>query len=104
MLQLHCPYCAETRDEEEFACAGEAYIQRPAEPEQVDDATWGDYVFMKRNPKGWYWEQWQHVAGCRKVFVVRRNTLSYHIDGAWTLAEGKPLFEAEMRAAAEAMP
>ena len=39
MLQLHCPHCGELRDEEEFNYAGEAFIVRPANPEQVDDAT-----------------------------------------------------------------
>jgi sarcosine oxidase subunit delta len=96
MFLLHCPYCGEHRDEEEFSNAGEAYIARPAEPEAVDDATWGDYVFMRRNPKGWFWEQWQHTAACRKVFAVKRNTATYEIAGSWTLAEGKALFEADM--------
>ena len=96
MFLLHCPYCGEHRDEEEFSNAGEAYIARPAEPEAVDDATWGDYVFMRRNPKGWFWEQWQHTAACRKVFAVKRNTATYEVAGSWTLAEGKPLFEADM--------
>ena len=94
MLRIRCPHCQETRDEEEFAYAGEAFIERPAET--VDDAAWGDYVFMRRNPKGWCWEQWQHVAGCRKVLVVKRHTASYAIAGSWTLADAKPLFDAEM--------
>jgi sarcosine oxidase subunit delta len=96
MLRIHCPHCAEIRDEEEFAYAGEAFIARPAKPEEVDDAAWGDYVFMRRNPKGWLWEQWQHSAGCRKVLIVKRHTASYAIAGSWTLAEAKPLFLAEM--------
>jgi len=98
MLRLHCPHCDELRDEEEFSYAGEAYIARPENPAEVDDATWGDYLFMRTNTKGWFWEQWQHAAACRKVFAVRRNTATYEISGSWTLAEGKPLFEAEMKA------
>jgi sarcosine oxidase subunit delta len=97
MLRLHCPFCQETRDEEEFAYAGEAFIARPAE--SVDDAVWGDYLFKRRNPKGWHWEQWQHTAGCRKVFAVKRHTLSYEVAGSWTLAEAKPMF---LKDAAEA--
>jgi sarcosine oxidase subunit delta len=95
MLRLHCPHCDALRDEEEFNYAGEAYIVRPAKPEEVDDETWGDYLFMRRNTKGWFWEQWQHTAGCRKVFAVKRNTATYEIAGTWTLEEGKPRFLAE---------
>jgi sarcosine oxidase subunit delta len=100
MLQLHCPYCRELRDEEEFACAGEAFIARPAAPDEVSDAVWGDYLFMRRNPKGWFWEQWQHSAGCRKVFAVKRHTATYEVAGSWTLAEAKPLFLADSAKAA----
>ena len=50
---------------------------------------------MRRNPKGWFWEQWQHSAGCRKVFAVKRHTASYEIAGSWTLAEAKPMFLAD---------
>ncbi len=96
MFLLHCPYCGEARDEEEFSPAGEAFIARPPEPESVDDATWGDYVFMRKNTKGWYWEQWLHSAACRKFFAVKRNTASYEIAGSWTLAEGRALYLAEL--------
>jgi sarcosine oxidase subunit delta len=95
MLRFHCPHCDELRDEEEFSYAGEAFIARPDKPEEVDDAAWGDYLFMRRNTKGWLWEQWQHSAACRKVFAVRRNTATYEISGCWTLEEAKPLFVAE---------
>ena len=94
MFRIHCPFCNEARDEEEFAYAGEAFIARP--PETVSDAVWGDYLFMRRNPKGWAWEQWQHTAGCRKVFAVKRHTVSYEIAGSWTLAEAKPMFEKDV--------
>ena len=100
MYQLHCPYCDDLRDEEEFGYAGEAWIARPAAPEAVDDAAWGDYLFMRSNPKGWFWEQWQHVAGCRKVFAVKRHTASYEVAGSWTLAEGKQRMLAEREGSA----
>ena len=98
MLRLHCPFCNDTRDEEEFACAGEAFIARP--PENVSDAVWGDYLFMRRNTKGWFWEQWQHTAACRKVFAVKRHTASYEIAGSFTLAEAKPMFLKDVAEAA----
>jgi sarcosine oxidase subunit delta len=98
MFQLHCPHCAALRDEEEFSYAGQAYLARPAQPEAASDEVWGDYLFKRANPKGWYWEQWQHTAGCRKVFAVKRNTATYEIAGTWTLAAGKPLFLADKAA------
>ena len=101
MLRLHCPHCQQLREEEEFSYAGEAFIVRPADPDTVDDATWGEYLFMRRNTKGWFWEQWQHTAACRKVFAVRRHTGTYEIDLCMTLVDAKPLFEAEVRGAAQ---
>ncbi|MCP1292708.1 MULTISPECIES: sarcosine oxidase subunit delta [unclassified Chromobacterium] len=98
MLLIHCPHCGEAREEEEFDYAGEAFIVRPAAPEQVDDEAWGDYLFCRKNPRGWHWEQWQHAAGCRKVFAVRRHTVSYEIAGSWTLAEGKARYLQEDQA------
>lgn len=92
MFILHCPHCGEDREEEEFSNAGEAYIVRPVTPDTATDAEWGDYVFMRKNPKGWHWEQWLHAAGCRKVFAVKRNTATNEIAGSWTLAEGKRVY------------
>ncbi len=89
MLLLHCPHCNEVREEEEFSYAGEAYIARPSAPDSAADAEWGDYVFMRKNPKGWHWEQWLHAAACRKVLVVKRHTVTHEVAGCWTLAEGK---------------
>jgi sarcosine oxidase, subunit delta len=79
MLQIHCPICNETREEEEFSYAGEAHIQRPLEPESLDDRQWGDYLFFRKNPRGLHHEMWYHTTGCRRYFNVTRNTLSYEI-------------------------
>ncbi len=92
MLTLYCPYCKEKRDEQEFRYAGEAYIARPEDPEVASDEEWGDYVFMRSNYKGLIWEQWEHVAGCRKVIVANRNNVSNEIKGTYTLTEGKSVF------------
>ena len=92
MFYLHCPFCGEKRDEQEFHFAGEAYIARPANPDECSDAEWGDYVFMRSNHKGWVWEQWEHTAGCRKVFVAKRNNVSNEVNGSYTLLDGKRIF------------
>lgn len=95
MFVLRCPHCAEEREEEEFGYGGEAFISRPAEPEALDDERWGDYLFMRKNPKGWHWEMWSHNTGCRKFFVVKRNTANHQIAGVWTLAEARKVFDSE---------
>jgi len=95
MLVLTCPHCAEKREEEEFAYGGEAFIARPLAPETLDDETWGDYLFMRKNLKGWHWEMWSHNTGCRKFFVVKRNTATNAIVGTWTLSEGRKVYDAE---------
>lgn len=97
MFLFHCPHCNDVREEEEFSYAGEAYIPRPLTPETVSDEEWGDYVFMRKNPRGWHWEQWLHAAACRKVIVVKRHTVTHEIAGSWTLAEGKRIYLEEQR-------
>lgn len=95
MFVFFCPHCGESREEEEFGYGGEAFIPRPSAPEKLDDDAWGDYLFMRKNPKGWHWEMWSHNTGCRKFFVVKRNTATNAIAGSWTLAEGRKAYDAE---------
>lgn len=95
MFVFKCPFCQEAREEEEFAYGGEAFIARPANPESTDDAAWGDYLFMRKNVKGWHWEMWSHATGCRKFFVVKRHTATHAVAGSWTLAEGRKVYDAE---------
>lgn len=87
MFLIHCPYCEESREEEEFHAVGEAHIARPAEPESCSDAEWGDYLFYRDNPRGVHRELWVHAAGCRKYFNLLRDTLSYEIHGSYRLGE-----------------
>ncbi len=53
MLAIYCPHCADTRNESEYHHAGEAFIVRPANPDSISDEAWGDYLFHRKNPKGW---------------------------------------------------
>ena len=96
MFVIHCPYCQEAREEEEFHYEGEAFIARPANPEAETDESWGDYLFMKKNPKGWHWEMWAHATGCRKILVVKRNTANNIISSTFTLADARKAHDAEM--------
>lgn len=95
MFYIYCPYCREYRDEQEFHFAGEAFIERPSDPEALDDTAWGDYVFFRKNPKGIVWEQWVHSAGCRKFLIVKRNNVTNEILGTYTMANGKAAYLAE---------
>ena len=77
MLLIPCPWCGE-RDEVEFRYGGEAHISR-ANPDDVDDAAWADYLYMRANPKGIFAERWVHTQGCRRWFELTRDTVTHEI-------------------------
>ena len=60
MFTIRCPYCGE-RDQSEFSNGGEAHVARPKDPEQISDREWSEYVFIRANPKGIYYERWVHT-------------------------------------------
>ena len=78
MLLVPCPWCG-PRDEVEFRYGGQAGIAYPPDPDALDDTAWAAYRFMRDNPKGPWSERWVHAAGCRRWFIVRRNTLTNEI-------------------------
>ena len=75
MLLIQCPWCG-PRDETEFRYGGQAGVAYPWNAHDLDDAEWADVLLMRDNPKGAWNERWSHAAGCRRWFVVRRNTLT----------------------------
>ena len=85
MLLIPCPHCG-PREETEFSYGGEAGISRPINPESLSDDAWGDYLFMRRNPRGLLHEMWCHSAGCRRWFTIIRDTYSSQISEATTQA------------------
>lgn len=86
MLLIECPWCG-PRAETEYSCGGEAGIARPRDPQAVSDAEWADYLFNRANPKGTHREQWVHTYGCRKWFIVERDTLTYQIKRVCRIGE-----------------
>jgi len=76
MHRINCPWCGE-RDEAEFQYQGDATKARPAE--NASEAKFFDYVYVRKNPKGWHTEWWHHVGGCRQWVKVVRNTLTHEI-------------------------
>ena len=89
MLLIECPWCGE-RAESEFTCGGEGGVSRPGLPEAMSDEDWGDYLFMRRNPKGLHHEQWRHGSGCGRWFNVLRDTVTYRIHRTWKIGDEPP--------------
>jgi len=76
MLLIRCPYCQEERAEVEFSHAGEAHIERPADPASLSDAEWENFLFLRTNRAGTCFERWYHIHGCGRYFNAVRDTLS----------------------------
>ena len=89
MLLIRCPHCGD-REETEFSYGGEAGIARPADPPSLTDEQWGDYLFMRKNPRGLHQELWLHAFGCRQWFVVERDTVSYRMASGGRTLPGAP--------------
>jgi len=87
MFLIHCPYCDEHREEEEFHAAGQAHLPRPVDPDSMSDEAWAAYINYRKNSRGLHRELWQHSAGCGKYFNVLRNTVSYQIYGSYKAGE-----------------
>ncbi|MDZ7770512.1 MAG: sarcosine oxidase subunit delta [Woeseiaceae bacterium] len=89
MLLIDCPWCG-PREEVEFHCGGQAHIARPADPAELSDEQWADFLFMRDNPKGAFAERWMHAAGCRRWFNVRRDTVTHEITAVYRIGEPPP--------------
>jgi sarcosine oxidase subunit delta len=89
MLLIHCPWCG-PREQTEFSCGGEARSARPADTDTLTDQAWGDYLFMRRNPRGCCLEQWVHAHGCRRWFNVERDTVTYRITRVYKAGDEPP--------------
>ncbi len=89
MLLIECPWCG-PRPESEFAYGGEAHIARPAQPQALSDAQWGEYLYFRKNEKGAHREQWCHSAGCRRWFNAERDTVTYRIRAVYRMGEAPP--------------
>jgi sarcosine oxidase subunit delta len=78
MLSIPCPFCGE-RDELEFSYGGEAGVSYPADPSALSDEQWGRWLFVHANPKGRFAERWVHTHGCRRWFVLVRDTVTHEL-------------------------
>jgi len=84
MLRIPCPYCGSTRDEDEFTFGGPLNRVRPAEPRELSDQQWADYLFSRANVRGNALERWRHTFGCRQWFGVERDTVSHALRDVFT--------------------
>ena len=89
MILIDCPYCGE-REQSEFTNGGEAHVIRPKNPEALSDKEWGQYVFYRSNPKGIFYERWNHTHGCRKWFNIVRDTSNDEIKAVYKMGEKPP--------------
>lgn len=92
MFLIPCPWCG-PRDQREFKCGGEAHIVRPRLPADLSDDEWGDYVFMRKNPKGVHHERWVHAHGCRRWFHMARDTATDRILAVYRIGEEPPAID-----------
>ena len=79
MIELPCPWCG-PRNVTEFRYSGEV-TPRP-DPASATPEEWRDYLYLRRNPRGWVDETWYHGAGCRRFFRVERETVSNRVRAA----------------------
>ena len=84
MMQLKCPWCG-LRDESEFVCGGTTHLIRP--DLSVTDATWGEYLFFRDNPRGVHLERWRHAYGCGQWFNVARHTVTHEVLSVYAMTD-----------------
>jgi len=84
VIRIDCPHCG-TRDETEFTYRGDATVQRPAADAPQD--AFHDYVYTRRNPRGWHLEWWHHAGGCRQFLKVLRHTMTHEVRAVATATE-----------------
>jgi len=110
MLLIPCPVCG-PRDESEFRYGAAGGVALPVDTPALGDVEWGEFIFIRPNPKGPLTERWYHSHGCRRWFSLVRDTatdqiLSGPVASGWpkpprgTAAEPGPSLEppAESRA------
>lgn len=76
MMLVPCPWCG-PRHADEFGYVGEV-SERP-DPDGATTAEWRAHLYLRRNPAGWVVERWYHRMGCRRYFVVERDTVTHEI-------------------------
>ena len=76
MIRIDCPWCG-VRDEVEFTYRGDAGVSRPGA--NAPEEAFHDFVYTRKNPRGWHLEWWHHSAGCRQFLKVVRHTMTHEV-------------------------
>jgi sarcosine oxidase, subunit delta len=76
VILLPCPHCG-PRNASEFRYLGE--VERRPDPDTAGPEEWRAYLYLRRNPAGWTTETWLHGAGCRRILVVERHTVTNEV-------------------------
>ncbi len=71
MLIVPCPHCG-PRNASDLRYVGESK-PRP-DPGVTDPTEWRAYLYTQTNPAGPLRETWYCASGCRRYFVVERDT------------------------------
>lgn len=90
MQLIECPWCG-PREEIEFHYGGQAHVEYPEQPAELDDTEWARYLFFRENTQGPYAERWAHTAGCRRWFNAVRDTVSYRFLAVYKPGEPRPV-------------
>jgi len=79
MILIPCIHCG-LRNASEFVHVDE--VQRAPDPNAASPDEWRRYLYMRTNGAGWMSEWWYHQSGCRRYFVVERDTRTNEIRSA----------------------
>ena len=89
VLLIPCPFCGD-RPEIEFTHGGQAHLVRPAQPADLNDQAWAEFLYMRTNTKGIHAERWRHARGCGQFFNALRDTTTDHFLAVYKTGTPRP--------------
>ena len=69
---------------------GQAHVSYPANPNELNDREWAEFLFYRDNTKGAFAERWLHSTGCRQWFNMLRDTVTYDIQAVYPMGAPRP--------------
>ena len=63
----------------------------PPKPDDMSDAEWETYLFVRTNARGRHFERWRHIHGCGRFFNAVRDTDDRpHSERTYKTGEARP--------------